>query len=192
VPDVGASLNRFRPKSNGAPIWDLTASITATSIAFASLFLAAQGVPSIPTHRFVCVNLLLNRLVADRQLAGNLLRTPLQAEQKSHLNQDLFINVSHITARLRSLFRQILSLAGTISSTAGSTGHLSTYSRFMAPQNMGNLGLCLPCFHNYTNLITFGLAEVCIGHVLLRLAGQKVLKHKLTLNKKLFVCKLNP
>ena len=86
VPDVGASLNRFRPKSNGAPIWDLTASITATSIAFASLFLAAQEVPSIPTHRFVCVNLLLNRLVADRQLAGNLLRTPLQAEQRSHLN----------------------------------------------------------------------------------------------------------
>ena len=32
-------------------------------------------------HRFVCVNLLVNRLVTDLQLAGNLLGTPLQIEQ---------------------------------------------------------------------------------------------------------------
>ena len=127
------------------------------------------------THRFVCIDLLVNSLVADLQLAGNLLRAPLQTEQGSHLKQNLFINVSRITTALRTLIRQILSLAGTISSTAGSTGHLSTNSRFMAPQNMGYLGLCLSCFHKYINLITFGLAEVCIGHVLLRLAGQKAL-----------------
>jgi hypothetical protein len=127
------------------------------------------------THRFVCIDLLVNRLVADSQLAGNLLGAPLQTGQGSHLKQNLFVNTSRIKARLRTLMRQILSLAGTISSTTGSTGHFSTNSRFIAPQNMGNLGLCLSCFHKYINLITFGLAEMCISHALLRLAGQKAL-----------------
>ncbi len=127
------------------------------------------------THRFVRIDLLVNSLVADRQLAGNLLGTPLQTEQRSHLNQDLFINVSRITTAFRTLIRQILSLAGTLSSTARSTRQLSANRRFMAPQNLSNLGLCLSCFHKCLNLITFGLAEVCIGHVLLRLAGQKAL-----------------
>jgi len=45
VTNVDASLNRFRSKSNGAPIRDLASSITATGIAFASLFLTAQGAP---------------------------------------------------------------------------------------------------------------------------------------------------
>ena len=127
------------------------------------------------THRFVRIDLLVNSLVADLQLAGNLLRAPLQTEQGSHLKQNLFINVSRIATALRTLIGQNLGLAGTVSSTAGSTGHFSTNSRFMAPQNMGNLGLCLSCSHQCINLITFGLAEVCIGHALLRLAGQKAL-----------------
>jgi hypothetical protein len=63
-------------------------------------------------HRFVCIGLLVNRLVAYRQLAGNLLGTPLQPEQRSHFNQDLIINVGRITASLRTLFTQILSLGG--------------------------------------------------------------------------------
>jgi hypothetical protein len=126
-------------------------------------------------HRFVFIDLLVNRLLADGQLAGNLLGTHSQAEQRSHLNQDLCINVSRITTALRTLIGQILSLAGTISSTAGSTGHFSTNRRLMAPQKMGYLGLCLSCFYKYINLITFGLAEVCIVHVLLQPAGQKAL-----------------
>ena len=127
------------------------------------------------THRFVGIDLLVNGFVADRQLAGSLFRTPLQTEQRAHLNQDPFINVSCITARLRTLIRQILSLAGTVSSTARSTRQLSVNRRFMAPQNLGYLGLYLSCFHKRLNLMTFGLAEVCVGHVLPRLAGQKAL-----------------
>ena len=127
------------------------------------------------THRFVSIDFLVNRLVADRQLSGNLLGAPLQTGQGSYLKQDLFINVISITARLQSLFTQVLGLAGTISSTTGSTRHLSTNSRFMAPENMGYLDLCLSRFHKCINLITLGLAGVCIGHVLLRLAGQKAL-----------------
>jgi hypothetical protein len=103
-------------------------------------------------HRFVCIDLLVNRLVAARQLAGNLLGASLQTEQGSHLKQNLFVNASRITARLRTLMRQILSLAGTISSTAGSTSHLSTNSRFMAPQNPGNLNLRLSRFHKCIKL----------------------------------------
>ena len=127
------------------------------------------------THRFVCIDLSVNRLVADRQLAGNLLGPPVKTKQESHLEQDLFINESSIATALRALIRQVLSFAGTISSTAGSTGQLSTSRRFMAAQNMGNLGLYLSCFHKYINLITFGLSEVYIDHVLIRLAGQKAL-----------------
>ena len=45
VTNVDASLNRFRSKSNGAPVRDLASSITATGIAFTLLLLAAQGAP---------------------------------------------------------------------------------------------------------------------------------------------------
>ncbi len=67
---------------------------------------------------------MVNRLVADRQLAGNLLRTLLQTEQGSYLKQNLFINVRRIMTTLRTLIGQILSLAGTISSAAVSSGQL--------------------------------------------------------------------
>lgn len=45
VADTGASLNRFRPRGDRAFIWDLAPSIAAAGIAFALLFLAAQGAP---------------------------------------------------------------------------------------------------------------------------------------------------
>jgi hypothetical protein len=69
----------------------------------------------------------------------------------------------------RQIFTSSLSTLGNVSA------QLSTNGRFMAPQNPGNLNLRLSCFHKRLNLITFGLAEVCIGHGLLRLAGQKAL-----------------
>jgi hypothetical protein len=51
----------------------------------------------------------------------------------------------------------------------GALPALAAHGRSMASQNPGNLNLRLTCFHKCLNLITFGLAEVYIGHGLLRL-----------------------
>jgi len=125
--------------------------------------------------RLVGIHFLINRLMADRQLAGDLLRTPLQVKERLSLVPDFRRNTRRIPTARRALQRQILGLPGTIAATTGSTRQLATNGRFMAPQNPGNLNLRLSCFHQCLNLITFGLAEVCIGHGLLRLAGQKAL-----------------
>ena len=126
-------------------------------------------------RRLVGIDLLVNRFMANWQLTGDLFRTPLQTNECFSRAPDFWRNASGITTALRSLLRSILGLAGAIPSTAGTTRQLSTNGRFMAPQNPGNLNLGLSCFHKRLNLITFGLAEVCIGHMLLRLAGQKAL-----------------
>ena len=126
-------------------------------------------------HRFVCINLLVNRFMANRQLTGDLFRTPLQTKECFSRAPDFWRDASGITTALRSLLGLILGLAGAIPSTARPTRQLSTNGRFMAPQNPGNLNLRLSCFHKRLNLITFGLAEMCMGHGLLRLAGQKAL-----------------
>lgn len=126
-------------------------------------------------HRLVCINLLVNRFMANWQLTGDLFRTPLQTKECFSRAPDFWRNARGITTALRSRLRQILGLPGSIPSTAGATRQLPTNGRFMPPQNPGILNLCLTSFHKRLNLITFGLAEVCIGHGLLRLAGQKAL-----------------
>ena len=126
-------------------------------------------------HRFVCIDLLINRFMTDRQLAGNLLGAPLQTQERLSRAPDFWRNMRCITTALGSRLRQVLGLPGTISSRARSSRQLSANGRFMASQNPGNLNLRLSCFHKRLNLITFGLAEVYIGRMLLRLAGQKAL-----------------
>jgi hypothetical protein len=126
-------------------------------------------------HRFVCIDLLINHFMANWQLAGDLLRAPLQTKECFSSAPDFWRNPSGITTVFRPLLRSILGLAVSISSTAGATCQLSTNGRLMASQNPGNLNLGLSCFHKRLNLIRFGLAEVCVGHILLRLAGQKAL-----------------
>ena len=118
-------------------------------------------------HRFFCIDLLVNRLMANWQLAGNLLTAPLQTKECFSRAPDFWRNASGMTTVLRLPLRPILDLAGSIPSTAGTTRQLSNNGRFMAPQNPGNLNLGLSRFHQRLNLITFGLAEVCIGHGLL-------------------------
>jgi hypothetical protein len=147
----------------------------STRIAFESFFLASQRAHLMTNLRFICIDLLVNRLMANRQLSSYLLRTPLQTVKRSDFKHNMFINISGITAALRKLMRQILCLAWSISSLTTAKTFFSTNRRFMASQNLGNFRLCLSCFHERINLLTFGLAGVCIGHELLRLASQKAL-----------------
>jgi hypothetical protein len=124
------------------------------------------------TFRFIFIALVLKLIITNRQLTGYLLGVPLLIEKRSHFKHYLFINFSGIMAALRKLMRQILRLVLSITSVAT---HLLTNRRFKASQNPGNFRLCLSCFHERISLVTFGLAEMCIGHWLLRLTGQKAL-----------------
>lgn len=56
---------------------------------------------------------------------------------------------------------------------------LAANRRLMALWNLGYVGLCLLCFHKRLNLKAFGLADVCIGHLLLRPSGKKALSSSL-------------
>ena len=106
----------------------------------------------------------INRLVADRQLASNLLGTPLQAKTILCRAPGFRADLRRIRAKLRSFFCLVLRLAGTVSTKTRVTPQFATNGRIMPSQYLGNLILCLSCFHKRLNLITFGLAELFIGH----------------------------
>ncbi len=59
-------------------------------------------------HRFECTDLLVNRFMANWQLTGDLLRTPLQTEEHFIREPDFWRNASGITAVFRPLLRPVL------------------------------------------------------------------------------------
>lgn len=114
--------------------------------------------------RLVSVDFLINRLVANREVAGDLLGAPLQSKKPSNRLPDFRRDARRISAAALSLFRQMLGLRGPIPSSARAPRQLSADSRFVTAHYLGDLGLVMSGFHQCMDLITFGLAEVCIGH----------------------------
>ena len=114
--------------------------------------------------RLISIDLFVNRLVADWQPTGNLLGTPLQAKTILYRVPSFWADLRRITAALRSFLCIVLRLAGTVPASSRAARQFATNGRFMPSQYLGNLILRLSCFHKRLNLITFGLAEVFIGH----------------------------
>jgi len=96
-------LNMQGSITQGPSVGDLSAPIPSTRIAFPLLLLAAQVLPKSTALRFVCINMLVKRFMADGQLGGYLLRAPLQAQQSTGLFTYPGCNGWGIATVLRSL-----------------------------------------------------------------------------------------
>jgi len=76
-----SSFYMRRPITQGAPIRDLAPPVSPAGVALSLLLVAAQVLPQLAASGLVGITMLIKRLMADWQLASNLLRSPLQAQQ---------------------------------------------------------------------------------------------------------------
>ena len=173
-----SSFDMRRPITQGAPVRDLAPSVPPAGVALSLLLLTAQVLPQLAAFGLVGINMLVKRLMADWQLASNLLRTPLQAQQMSGLLAHPCGHRSRVSALLRSLGRQLTGLLGPIAFKPAIARKLPADGRFVSIQQLGNLSLIVSSFHKGVDLISFHLAEMFIGHRQLRLAGQEALNAK--------------
>ena len=173
-----SSFDMRRPIPQGAPVRDLAPSVPPAGVALSLLLVAAQVLPQLAASGLVGIYMLVKRLMADWQLASNLLRTPLQAQQIGGLLAHPGGHSRSVSALLRSLGRQLTSLHRPIAFKPAVARKLPADGRFVSIQQLGNLSLIVSGFHKGVDLISFNLAEMFVGHGQLRLAGQEALNAK--------------
>ena len=122
--------------------------------------------------------MLVKRLMADWQLASNLLMTPLQAQKIDGLFGHPGGHRSRVSALLRSLGRQLTGLLWPIAFKPAVAREFPADDRFVSIQQIGNLSLIASGFHKGVDLISFQLAEMFVIHGQLLLAGQEALNAK--------------
>jgi hypothetical protein len=132
--------------------------------------------------------MLINGFMANGQLRGNLLGTPLHAQQGIGFIFHSRRYRAGVAAVLRSMGRHLASLLGAVTARASVTAQLPTDGGLVSVQHLGYLRLIVSGFHKGVNLISFSLAEVFVCHKQLRLAGQEALnaKHSQPPNHQLF------
>ena len=102
--------------------------------------------------------------MTHRQLARDLLRTPLQTQQNIRLTLDPWLNLSSIATALRAMQSKLTGLLGAIATAAFIAAKLTADRGLVAPKLISNLRDGLIGFHEAVNLISFDLAEVFVIH----------------------------
>jgi hypothetical protein len=102
--------------------------------------------------------------MTHRQLARDLLRTPLQIQQHISLTLDPRLDLTRIAAALRSTQRQFAGLLRSIATATLVSAELTTDRGLVQPKLIHNLCDALIGFNEAVNLISFDLAEVFLIH----------------------------
>ena len=173
-----SSFDMRRPITQGASVRDLAPSVPTARVALSLLLLAAKVLPQRAASSLVRINMLVKRLMADWQLACNLLRAPLQLKQAGGLLSHPGRHCGCVPAFLRTLGRSCAGLLWPVSFKAPIARKLSADGRFVSIQQLGDLSLNVFGFHKGVDLISLNLAEMFVGHGQLRLAGQEALNAK--------------
>ena len=96
------------------------------------------------TMSLVSKDLLAGRFMADRQIFGNLLRTPLHIKTLFSRQPSFWAYFCRIPTTLASFNRFFLCLSPPITPANSTTSQFSTNGRFISHQNKGDLGmLCI-------------------------------------------------
>ena len=153
-----------RPITQGASVRDLAPSVPTTRVALSLLLLAAKVRPRHAASSLVRVNILVKRLMADGQLACNLLRAPLQSKQAGGLLSHPGQHCGCIPAFLRTLGRSCAGLLWPVAFKAPIARKLTADGRFVSIQQLGDLSMIVFGLHKGVDLISFNLAEMFVVH----------------------------
>ena len=151
VPHLLAILYVRRALAQRASIGYLPSAVLASGIAFFLLLLTAQVLPQLAAIGFARVNVQIKRFMTNRQLASNLLRTPLQSKQHVRLAYDLRLDLTCIATALRANQRQLTGLIGPIAAAAFVAAKLTADRGLVAPKLLSNLYDALIGFHEAVN-----------------------------------------
>ena len=123
-----AALNVRRALAQRPAVGDLPLAITTTGVALylLLLLLATQVLPQRGALSLVCINMQVKRFMAHGQLAGDLPRAPLQAQQHAGLLFHLGRKRTGVAARFRAFAGKLTGLLGSIASTSRITAQLAT------------------------------------------------------------------
>jgi len=99
-------------------VGDLSTAIPSTRLTFPLLLLAAQILPKSTALRFVRINMLVKRFMAEGQFGNDLFGTPLQAQQSTGLFTYPGCNGRGIAKVLCSLYRELTGLLEAITPRA--------------------------------------------------------------------------
>lgn len=139
--EAASSFDMVGPMTRGAPVRDLALSVPPAGEALSLLLMAAQVLPKLATFGLAGINMLVMRPMFDWQLAKNLLRTPLQAQQIAGLFAHPDWHSRCVFAFLRSLGRKLTGFLGPIAFKSTVTIKLPADGRLVSSQEFGNLSL---------------------------------------------------
>lgn len=159
-----AQVMEFVPWKKGPAVGDVPSAITPTGVALSLLFLATQVLPQVATVLLFCIDVLVKRFMAYRQLARYLLRAPLQPEQRIGLLLHPWRNGAGIAARFRTFECHFTGLRGAIATVTRIATQFTTDRGLVASKQFGDLRDSALGFHKTVNLISFNLAEVFVCH----------------------------
>ncbi len=157
---------------------DLAPCVPTASVALSLLLLTAKVLPQRAASSLVRVNMRVKRLIADWQLACNLLRAPLQFKQACGLLSHPMWHGGSVPALLRTLGRNSTGLLWPVAYKAPVARNFPADDRFVSIQQLGDICLIVSGFHKGVDLISFNLAEMIVVRGQLRLAGQEALNAK--------------
>ena len=172
---LASIFNMQGPIAQRPSVGDLPPSISPTRVTLSLLLQAAQTLPKNSALSLVRINMLVKRLMADGQSCCNLLRTPLQLQQRTGFFPYPRLNGWGIPTVMRSLCREFIGLFEAIAPRTSITNQLPADGGLVPIQQLGNLSLIVSGFHEYVNLISFSLAEVFVFHKQQRHARQEAL-----------------
>ena len=160
--DLLAALNVRRSLAQRPAVGDLPPAIKPTGVTLSASLLAAQVLPQLAPFGLVRIDVLGQRLVAHRQLAGDLFRAPLQLQQRAGLLLHPRRHQGRVAAALCTLLRELARLLGPVATAACVAAQLTADRGFAAAQQIGNLCDVVRGIHKAVNLISFDLAEVFV------------------------------
>lgn len=126
--------------------------------------MTAQVLPQIGTTDIARILLQIKRFITRRQLARNLLETPLQSEQDIRLAHDPRIDLKRITNSLRSNQRQLTEFIGPKAAEAFFSSKLTGDRGVEAHNLLSELCSALNDFSEAVNLNFIYMAETYVIH----------------------------
>ena len=148
--------------AQGSAIGSLVPAITPAGVPLCLVFLAAQVLAQRAAAGLPRIDVLVERLVAHRQLACDLFRTPMQSEQHSGLLIHPMGHQCGIATAPGTLTRQLTCLFGPVATATCIAVQLTADRGLAAAQQMCNLCDVVSGFHKAVNLKSFNLAEVFV------------------------------
>ena len=145
-------------------VGDLSPAVSTTGVALSLLLLAPQVLPQGAAMRLVCINMQVQRFMANWQLAGDLLWAPLQPQQRTGLLFHPGRKGVGVAAQFGAFAGKFTSLFGSVASTPGIATQLATNRGLVSSKQSGNLRDVVPGFHKAVDLISLNLDEVLVIH----------------------------